>query len=531
MRAVAGRTETRRGDRAVSGRRGDRRRATGLKVGAIGAVAVLSMALASSAPITAMTGNVPIATGFGTGVHTPGAFLLAMVVLVVFTVGYAAMSRHVTATGSFYGYISHGLGRTAGMASGLLGTVAYVVFEGSLIGIFSSFTRSTIVAFGGPAITWVWIALMGIAAIAVMGYLGIELSGRVLGSFLIAEVVILLVVGFAVLVQGGGPAGLVPGALDPLHALAPVPSDLRAGIVGSAGIGVFFCFWSWVGFETVAVYGEESRQPKTMVPRTLFVAVIGIGVLYVFVSWMSIAGNGPSQAIDLARSSDPFAMFFDVTRTFVGAWAEDLYRVLIITGSFACALAFHNTAARYIFALGREAPTARGRRALGATHHRHRSPHVASVVQSAVTLLLILLFFWFQRPSATAPDVAYDDVYGLLAILGTMIILICQSLVSLSVISYFHILGHHRETANLFRTLLAPLVGAVGMIYVVYLLFQNLSFAAGGAASSPFFAAIPWVVLAVGALGVAYALVVRWRRPDLYAQLGRTVLSEVPDGG
>jgi len=74
-------------------------------------------------------------------------------------------------------------------------------------------------------------------------------------------------------------------------------------------------------------------------------------------------------------------------------------------------------------------------------------------------------------------------------------------------------------------------VGAVGMIYVVYLLFQNLSFAAGGAASSPFFAAIPWVVLAVGALGVAYALAVRWLRPDLYAQLGRTVLSEVPAGG
>ena len=31
---------------------------------------------------------------------------------------------------------------------------------------------------------------------------------------------------------------------------------------GSAAIGLFFAFWSWVGFETTAVYGEESRNPK-----------------------------------------------------------------------------------------------------------------------------------------------------------------------------------------------------------------------------------------------------------------------------
>lgn len=499
-----------------------------LRAGAVGTVAVLSMALAGAAPITAMTGNVPIATGFGTGVHTPGAFLVAMGVLVVFTVGYAAMSRHVTATGSFYGYISHGLGRTVGMASGLLGTVGYVVFEGSLIGIFSSFTRSTITSFGGPSIPWIWIALPGIAGIAAMGYLGIEISGRVLGCLLVAEVLILLVVSGAVLAAGGGPAGLVPGALDPLHALQPVASDPRLGIVGSAGIGLFFCFWSWVGYETVAVYGEESRHPKRMVPRALFVAVVGIGALYVLVSWAAVAGNGPSEAIALARSSDPFAVLFDVTRSYVGLWAEDLYRILIITGSFACALAFHNTASRYIYALGREAPTARGRSTLGATHHRHGSPHVASVVQSSVTLLLVLLFFWFQRPSAAAPDVAYDDVYGLLAILGTMIVLICQSLVGLSVISYFHILRHHRETANLLRTLLAPLVGTVAMTYVVYLLFRNMSFAAGGAAASPLFTAIPWVVLVVAGIGAVYALVVRRWRPSLYAELGRTVLAEPP---
>ena len=39
----------------------------GLKKGSIGIVAVIFMAVANAAPITAMTGNVPIAVGFGNG--------------------------------------------------------------------------------------------------------------------------------------------------------------------------------------------------------------------------------------------------------------------------------------------------------------------------------------------------------------------------------------------------------------------------------------------------------------------------------
>jgi hypothetical protein len=51
---------------------------------------------------------------------------------------------------------------------------------------------------------------------------------------------------------------------------------------------------------------------------------------------------------------------------------------LIITGSFACGMAFHNTTARYMYSLGREKllPPA-----LGRTHKRWHSPHIASVTQ------------------------------------------------------------------------------------------------------------------------------------------------------
>src|SRR6478672_1317146 len=89
-----------------------------LKPNAVGIVGVMFMAVATAAPITAMVGNVPIAIGFGNGSGAPAGYLVATIVLGLFGVGYAAMARHITATGAFYGFISHGLGRVLGMASG-----------------------------------------------------------------------------------------------------------------------------------------------------------------------------------------------------------------------------------------------------------------------------------------------------------------------------------------------------------------------------------------------------------------------------
>src|ERR1700712_59407 len=101
-----------------------------LKTGAIGMVAVLFMATANAAPITAMSANTPIAVGYGNGLAAPGGFLFATIVLTLFAIGFAQMSKHVTTTGAFYGFISHGLGPVWGMASGLVATLADVVFAG-----------------------------------------------------------------------------------------------------------------------------------------------------------------------------------------------------------------------------------------------------------------------------------------------------------------------------------------------------------------------------------------------------------------
>src|SRR3954451_5459440 len=360
-----------------------------LKAGGVGLGGVLFIAVANAAPITAMTGNTPIALGYGNGIGAPAGFLGATIVLTLFTIWFIAMARHITTAGAFYGFITHGLGQVWGMASGALATMAYVVFEGSLIGIFSYFTNDALNRWLGVDVNWLLIAIVGIGLIGVFGYYDINIAAAFLGVTLVCEVILLLALAFSVLFSGGGPDGLLPQAINPLNAFKSLPAGGGMGLsidgttiaAGSAAIGLFFAFWSWVGYETTAVYGEESRNPRRIVPRATLIAVVGLGTFYTFVSWMMIAGNGKATSIEKANT-DSIGLWVDLAEDKLGgSFIGDIYLFLIVFGSFACGLAFHTAASRYLYAIGREVPVTKN--TLGRTHGVHHTPHVASLTQSA----------------------------------------------------------------------------------------------------------------------------------------------------
>ena len=239
-----------------------------LKVGAVGIFGVLFMAVANAAPITAMTGNVPIATAYGNGVFSPAGYLVATVVLTLFTVGYVAMARHITTAGAFYGFVSHGLGQIWGMATGLMATMAYIVFEGSLIGIFAYFGNNALETWFSINVNWLIIAVVGIVLVAIFGYYDINIAAALLGFFLVCEVILLAALSLSVLFKGGGPDGLMLSSINPANAFKSLPEGGGYGIqmggsalpAGAAAIGLFFAFWSWVGL-------RDDRRVRRGVPQ------------------------------------------------------------------------------------------------------------------------------------------------------------------------------------------------------------------------------------------------------------------------
>jgi amino acid transporter len=246
------------------------------------------------------------------------------------------------------------------------------------------------------------------------------------------------------------------------------------------------------------------------------IAVIGIGVFYTFVAWGVIVGNGPSKAVERASSANPFDLLYAPTQQYVGSWGVTVFEWLVLGGSFACALAIHNSAARYLFAFGRDGLMWHR---LGQAHPKHASPWIASLTQTTFAAILIVIC------SVTHSD-PYTELFVLVAILATLCLLIVQIMCSISTIVYFHVKREHPETASWWRTLLAPILGAAGMAYVIYLMTSNMAAAAGTASGSLFFKMIPWIVGVLFFGSIAVAMYWRSAKPDLYARIGSTVFDD-----
>jgi amino acid transporter len=480
-----------------------------LRKGAIGLGGVLFLTVTGAAPISAMLFNTPIVVGYGQGVGAPAAFMFATIVLVVFSVGYVAMARKKTTAGGFYSYISHGLGREIGIGTGYASVVAYSVFEASLAGGFAYFLSLKLNQFG-VSIAWPWLALGMVLLISILTFFDVRVSSIVLAIGLISEVVILVIFDIFLFAKGHVTAG--PLNITKAFSGFPAQGKLAAGAIG---IGLFFAFWSWVGFEMAPNYGEESKDPKRNIPRAMYISVIGLGIFYTLTSWASLAGYPSTKAAIAQSQSNPAQYFLTPAGHYAGHWVASVMSYLIITGSFACGMAFHNTTARYLYSVGREglAP-----RALGRTHPRWKSPHIASIAQSVMAAIIIGLFAIFTGSNDPNTQ-AYIQLYGLMAVMGVIIILSVQAVVSLSVLVYFE--RFHRDEVHWWRTRLAPLLSFISQAYVVYLLFTNIDFLGAGSYSyANWLGPIDGVVVLVG---VGTAFYFKKYKPAKYEQAGRLI--------
>jgi len=495
---------------------GERTDVSRLKGNAIGLVGVLFMSVTGAAPISAMLFNTPIAVGYGNGVGAPAGFLVAGVVLTIFGVAYVAMARKVTTAGGFYSFISHGLGRELGMATGFSMVAAYSVFEVSLLGGFAYFAQIKAAQYG-IHLGWVWFALFAAALIAVLCYFDVELSARILGVALTCEVVTLIV--FDIVSFGHG--HVTAAAINPINAFKGLPGGHFHGsaiAAGAAGIGIFFAFWSWVGWETAPNYGEESKDPKRNVPRALYISVIGLGVFYTITSWAGISGYTSIDHAAYVAQNDAANFYFTPAQQFSGSFLKGCLSWFIITGSFACAMAFHNATSRYMYALGRERvlPSA-----LGRTHEKHKSPHIASTTQSAIAVAIVIAFALFatvDKKLGAGDSVAYIQVYGLMAVMGVVSILGIQALVSIAIFSYFR--THHKQDHHWWTTITAPVIAAITQAIVLYLAIKNLKFLGSG------YSYTKWLVIGdvlIFLVGLGYAFYIKRNDRAKYETIGRMI--------
>lgn len=521
---------------------------TELARNALGLPQILFCIVTGSAPLAAMMFNDPLA-GLGAGIAVPAGFWLATVAFTFFSVGYVEMARRVTTAGGIYSYMSYGFGRIIGMGAAVGIAAAYMLFALGVNGVTSYFAQTGILDLsGGFDMDWRIYAFCFIALMFLISYFHVESVAKLLGFCLIGELVVLMIFSFAVVVRGGGPDGIVWEALNPAGFFSGgegVAGAERVFGASAAGVAFFACFWSWVGFEMAPNYAEEARNPKRMMAAAIYISAIGLGVVYTFWSWMLISAYGSSQdqwvyavgqqygiaeaPAGLLPEGDYASVFFPVVNKFAGVGIENLFKVLIITGSFACSLAFWNTACRYLFAMGREGILPR---IFGRTHATHKSPFVAAtavfVFVSGVTAMFALggAGKGFQEAleiETSSPIVALFEIGTWMPFQGNMLLFPLMAVVNLAILVYF--LRDARDGFHWFKTFVAPIIGAGSISFGVYLMMKNRAALTTGTYEG-WVVAVPYYSLGIFLGGCALALAYRWWAKERYEAVGRFVHEE-----
>ncbi|AGS72390.1 APC family permease [Streptomyces collinus] len=472
--------------------------------GRLGTGHILFLIVAAAAPLSAMVGTVPLAFAFGDGAGVPAAFLFAGVTLLCFSVGYAVSARRTGGSGGFYASVADGLGRPPAVAAGYVALLSYNCATIGLAGALGYFTQLVLAAHG-LTVSWEWCAAVGLLLTAVLGYREIALSARVLALLMLGEIGVLAALDVAILARHG------------LHALPATSFSPHTAAGHGAGVSLMFAFVSFIGFESAALYGKEARDPRRSVPRATYAAVTLIAGFYALTSWLAVGAVGSDRVREVA-GKQMGDLFFVLGDDFLGKAGSTGLQILLCTSLFAATLALHSAANRYAQVLAEDGLLPG---ALAAEHARHRSPHRASLAQSALTAVVVGGF-------AVAGLDPYADLTTSMLGLGTLGIVALQALAALSVLGLR--LRRREGGGHWWREVVAPLLGFLGLAASVWLVVGNFDMLTGS--PSQVIAALPWLLPLVAAGGLLYAARLRSARPARYALLGtRHTTTAAPDPG
>jgi amino acid transporter len=491
--------------------------AGGLHRRALGVPDLVFFIVAASAPLTAVAGGQAVTYLVTGNQGIPLLFIPLGLVLGVFAVGYAAMSRHVADAGAFYTYVVRGLGRIPGVGTAFVALVAYNAMQLGIYGLFGVAMGAFAADNLGITMEWYWWCLLAGAIIAVLGVLRIDLNARVLAVLLILEILVVALFDLAILADPG-PQGLSGAGFDPGNA------------TGSAlGAALVFGVAAFVGFESAAIYSEECKDPKRTVARATFIAVGAVAAFYALSSWLLANAVGPDtivnpDALVEAGFTTPDGAAPDPTTVLIGSGADrlgafwgDSAALLFATSLFAALLSFHNSVARYFFALGREGvlPSAVSR-----VSRRSGAPAVASLVQSSIALIVVGLFAVLEKDPVL-------KLFTWLTNLGALGVILLMAITSFAVVAYFR--GRADTEQSAWSTLIAPIVAGICLIAILVLGIANFNVLITGSTDAPTDSVsviLPIVLFGAGILGLIVAAVMKSSAPERFARIGQRTAVE-----
>ncbi|HEV7811329.1 MAG TPA: APC family permease [Leifsonia sp.] len=366
-----------------------------------------------------------------TGGASASAYLVALVAMLFTASSYGRMAAAFPVAGSAYTYVRRTIDSRVGFLVGWAVLLDYLFLPMVIWLIGAAYLEAQFPGVPG----WLWI-IGFIVVTTLLNILGIKVADRANYILMAFQVLVILVfvglsIGSVVAEQGAG--GLI--SAGPFAN----PSATFSGITAGAAIAAY----SFLGFDAVTTFTEETIEPRKTVPRAiLLIAMIG-GVIFVLVSYTTQLVHPGGSFTDSSSAA------FDVAIKIGGNAFGAVFIAGLVIAQFASGLAAQASASRLLFAMGRDG--ALPRKVFGRISERFRSPVFNIVLIGVVGLVAMFL--------DVATSTSFINFGAFVAF----------TMVNVSVIVYFF--KRRREGARL-NPLLYLVLPVVGALITGYLLTQ-----------------------------------------------------------
>jgi amino acid transporter len=308
-------------------------------------------------------------------------YVLATIALVIIGVNIGKLAAKISAAGSFFLYVSRALGPSWGILSGWAMLAAYLFTAMALTAATALFLQDLLSAFGVPvlprailfAVISIGVWLLAVRDIRISSRIGLTIEALSMSIILIVCFISWQAHGFAMDIK---------------------QNTLAGASFGSVAQAIVFGIFSYVGFESAATLGKETRNPHRVIPRAVILTPIIAGVFFIITTYVITQGFG-DNATKLGGSTGPM-------NDLVSGKSAVLTLVIYIGAAiscFACALASINAFSRMLYSLGRYQLM---HRSMGFVHDSHKTPHVAVTVGCLLNFLVC----------AICSRSAYTDLLG-----------------------------------------------------------------------------------------------------------------------
>ena len=412
---------------------------TGLRTGSIGLGGTLMQSIAQISPTLGIFYTIAFTTGQA-GISAPLTYLAAFLVCLMIAVPMRGLARHLPSAGGFYTYVSAGIGPKAGFMTGWLYAIMVTVVPAALAAFTGAILQDELGGKYGVLIPW-WVYAVAILLVCfACAYRGIVISIK----FLVVMTIFEMAVGLGLALAGIMAPG--PGGVN-LEGFNPANIQDGSGFFLAIVLSIF----AFTGFESAAAVGEESRDPKRIVPRAIIGSLVLIGLFYVVTAWGLQIGWGTDDLESLAASPTAPA-FVLADRLFDGA--SIIILIALVNSGLGVCIACTTSATRTIYGIAR---TGALPSVFATVQPKHRTPVVAVFVQSAIALVVCL---------AIGLPLGPYNLFNMLGTTGTFVYIPIFVLMNIAAFRFFR--SRHPEEFNVWAYVVAPIVSTVALALIAY---------------------------------------------------------------